>query len=56
MEGLKSGARTLQRFLSLAPRGAKPGLMARSLRGALLFTRSTEPVPNVGAPQKITFV
>jgi len=24
--------------------------MARSLRGALLFTRSTEPVPNVGAP------
>ena len=30
-------------------RGLKPGLMARSLRGALLFTGSTEPVPNVGA-------
>jgi hypothetical protein len=36
MEGLKSGAQTLQRFLSLASRGVKPGLRARSLRGALL--------------------
>ena len=36
MEGLKSGPQTLQRFLSLASRGVKPGLMARSLRGALL--------------------
>ena len=33
--GLKSGARTLQRLLSLASRGLKPGLMVRSLRGAL---------------------
>ena len=50
MEGLKSGPQTLQRFLSLASRGVKPGLMARSLRGALPFKGSTEPVPNVGAP------